>query len=157
MIASGLEPHSDSMVRDWYWRQNQRVLPVDRLHLTWVPPFYAVGRIELETVKQQLVMGEYQAAALGIYPQRGRQVLHLKLGPEESLARIAKAIEQVTYGQVSIDASLYDGGRKPPFEAHVTMDYDFKGTGIPAWPLPEGVIKLKLPEVLTEQRVGEWR
>lgn len=103
--------------------------PVRFHHISLVPPFTLRDGIReqqcIDTIRTiSLQPFDTHIQKLGTFHQLNRVILVGHVEPNDMLAHYAQQIQTALQPYIQIDTTPYTNGMVPPFDAHITIDYD---------------------------------
>lgn len=146
------------LVKSYYRSKFHREMSATHMHMSLLPPFFLdknYSEVELLRLVSETKWDHFEAKFVGVRlsEQRLRKYLFLKVGSEESCRKLSLLVEKQIEHMMNIDKTPYLNEMVPPFEAHVTIDYDFVGE-IPD-DFPE--ISFNVEKISVAKEVGgEW-
>jgi len=124
---------TQNYLKKWYERSFSSSLPIEHLHISLLHPFFlrkGVTEEQLTHSLQHLKSSEFSASMinLGIYSQKGKNILYINLGPKEKFQELYEEILHRAQALIEFDTTPFTNGKIPDFDPHISLDYDWKTT-----------------------------
>ncbi|HAU98601.1 MAG: hypothetical protein UX04_C0004G0025 [Microgenomates group bacterium GW2011_GWF2_45_18] len=118
------------ILRAWYVHETHREFSVYSPHITLIPPFFCdlahANNVADVISNSQPFPVPISLTDSGVFHQNGKSILFLHAEPAEEIAKFAENLELKFADMITIDLTPYTNQQRPPFEAHLTVEYDWK-------------------------------
>lgn len=146
------------LINTYFENKFGREMSATHVHMSLLPPFYLKDGIAEDELFKSIGDIDYKPfvakfKGVRMSTQKTRKYLFLNVGPEDTCRQLASAVEGKLVSMINIDRTPYIDAVVPPYEAHVTIDYNFEGL------VPEDFPEISFPIdkiSMAKEMNGEW-
>jgi hypothetical protein len=131
-VAASIPPKTDYELRDFYRKNFFSEVVIKNIHMSLSTTFFIKDEGQETEIIRRIAEIKFLAFSVkltnwGIFEQKGKKVLYMKAEPQNLCRELSETVNKTLGDLVETDTSSFDNGTVPVFEAHVSLDYDFKG------------------------------